>query len=141
MRQIILIISISSFFLILSSCVNESDKIIGKWERTDDEFSGMVIEVKRHGNELRGEIIQNCTHPYCNRWIIGDVKWKNIKYIEENEFEFESLSKIASDNGIITETSYNLYKLELFGDSILKTQAYSKGSEFIGTKQSFRKIP
>ncbi len=140
MRQIFLIISIFALFLFLSSCANSSDKIIGKWERIDDDWSGLVIEVKRHGNKLRGEIIQNCTHPLCNRWIIGDVKWKNIKHIKDNEFEFESLAKSAYDDGTITETNYRLYKVELFGDSVLNTQVYAKGNEFIGTKQTYRKV-
>jgi len=133
-------ISLLSVLLILNSCTNKSDKIIGKWERIDDELSGMTIEVKKYGDELRGEIIQNCKHPACNRWIIGDVKWKNIKHLEDNYFEFESLSKGAYDDGSVILTSYSLHKVELFGDSVLKTQKYAKGREVIGTKQTYRKV-
>ena len=83
----ILFLLISFLFL---SC-NHQDKLIGKWERIGDRFSGMQIIVKNENGSFKAEMIK--TTDSIIGFVIGDIKWKNIKKITNDKYEFEDLGK------------------------------------------------
>ena len=122
------------FFL---SCQN-NDKIIGTWERYGDGLAGMRIEVVKEGNHIKGTIILEGDNE-LSPFVVGDVKWKNIKKTTINKYEFEDLYKQGISTNI-TETRYNLASIELVSENEIYIRQFARGNEFIGTEQKWERV-
>jgi len=130
---------ITSLILLFAGC-NHGDRLIGKWQRFGDRYKGLQINVIKEGESFKAVIIQVTDSSRLDGFVIGDVKWKNIKQTQENKYELEDLSKspvLFSDK---FESSYDLTYLELVNQNELKTRGFSKGLEFVGTEQSWTRI-
>ena len=134
-KNIILFLSLTIIFL---SC-QRNDKIIGVWEREGDAFAGMKVEVIRSGNNLNGIIIYSPEYSKTRGFVENDIKWKDIKNIEVDSYEFKSLQKTTDNYGNIINVDYVLTRLEI-KNNIIKTRLYSKGSENIGTEQIWIRV-
>lgn len=126
--------------LFFSSC-NHQDKLIGKWERYGDPLAGMTIEVTNVGGSFKAEIVAAPDSIQLSGFYVGDIKWRDIKKIEENKYEYVDLKKTGipytdpprfkSDNG--------LARLELVGDTIVKTRIFAKGNEDFGAETTWKR--
>jgi hypothetical protein len=135
-KSITFILLITLLFL---SC-NQQDKLIGKWERFGDQFKGMTIQIKNEGGSFKAEIIETTDAIELNGFVKGDIKWKDIKNISENKYEYQDLGKkpiLYSDK---FEGDYVMARLEFVSDTLLQTRVFSKGDELIGTETQWRKI-
>ena len=125
--------------LFIVSC-QKKDELIGDWERFGDSFSGLKIQVKKEGESFKAIIVE--TTDSCKSlggFVVGDIKWKNIKNTEASKYEFEDLIKGEITAGRF-EPSYDISYLELFSENELRTRGFSKGLEVIGTEQKWRRI-
>ena len=60
----------------LTSCQKE-EKLLGKWERYGDRFTGLTIHVIKEGESFKATIIE--TTDSCKLlagFVVGDIKWK-----------------------------------------------------------------
>ena len=119
--------------ILLLSCQRD-DRIKGIWVRQGDLFAGIKVEVKKTGEIVNGTIV-SCPDSLLSYGItLNDVKWKGIKKLEGNNYEFEDLGKSVDYNGNIISTRYSLARLLIENDTI-KIRLYVKGDEQIGTEQ------
>jgi hypothetical protein len=129
-KIIVLFLGLSLIFL---SC-HRDDIIIGIWERKEDAFSGMKVEVKKIGDVVNGAIIYSPSYATTSGFMVNDIKWKGIKKIEGKYYEFEDLEKAVDREGNIRTINYDLARLVIEND-IIKIIMYTKGAEIIGTEQ------
>ena len=135
--NLIILLCLSIF--LLSSCKN-NDKIIGTWERYGDDFAGMRVKVVKEGEHIKGTIIfATDMSKELLGFAEGDVKWKNIKKTTENKYEFEDLGKSPVGLGKF-QPSYDLTNLELVSENEIYTRGFSKGTEWIGTEQKWKRV-
>jgi hypothetical protein len=139
MKSFKLNISIFLSILLFTSC-QKNDKLIGSWERYDDANAGMKVQVLKEGESFKAAITFATDSNKLLGFVEGDIKWKNIKKTTENRYEFEDLYK----RGVIFtdkfEPSYALTNLEIISDDEIHTRVFSKGTEWIGTEQKWRRI-
>lgn len=128
-----IIISVISLTLIYISC-QQDHKIVGTWVRQDDAFAGMKVKVNKIGNVTNGKIIYLPNSMKMTGFEINDIKWKGIKNIEGNYFEFEDLVKGVDKYGNVGRVDYALTRL-LISNNVIKIRVYAKGEEIIGTEQ------
>lgn len=121
------------FLLILISC-QKNDKINGIWTRQGDRLMGMKIEIIKKGDVSNGIIIYIPDSIKMSGFEVNDIKWKGIKHIEDNYYEFEDLGKETDYFGKITKVRYDLTRLIVSNDTI-RIRGYTKGEEIVGTEQ------
>jgi hypothetical protein len=119
--------------LISFSCQRE-DEILGIWTRKGDDLAGMKVQVIKKGNILNGVIVFSTNYAKSSGFFENDIKWKGIKNIEGNNFEFEDLAKTVDNYGNIIEVYYDQARLIVENDTIY-IRGYTKGREKIGTEQ------
>jgi hypothetical protein len=129
---------------ILSSCQN-NDKLIGTWERYGDELAGMKVKVEKEGDRIIGTIIYSTDKCKQGGFLEGDVKWKSIKEITYNKYEFEDLRKHAKHDRYgnfqkVSSSSYNLKNLEFVSENEIYMISFVSGEVKIGDKQSWKRI-
>ena len=125
--------------LFFSSCQN-NDKIIGTWERYGDVLEGMRIKVVKEGEHLKGTIIYSTDFSKERGFAEGDVKWKNIKKMTDAKYEYEDLKKTRVPYSDLFEPSYGLSNLELVSENEIYTRVFSKGTEYVGTEQKWKRV-
>lgn len=140
--KIINFLLILSLISILLSC-NQKDNLVGKWLRYGDEFSGIEIEIKDENGSFKAEITNiklDIIEPIP--FVIGDIKWKGIKKISENKYEYEDLKKniIPYTDPIRYEGNYFPARLEIVSDSLINTRVFVKGDERYGTETHWKKV-
>jgi len=128
--RVLLFLSLNAIFI----CCQRESKIVGIWERKGDSFSGMKIEVKKTGEIVNGIIIYSPDTAQRGGFFKNDIKWKIIKKIDGNNYEFEDLMKFTDNFGKIMSFRYDLARLIISKDTI-KIIMYTKGEEIMGTEQ------
>jgi len=105
-------IHVKLLFLLLIVCLIScsdapSEAIIGRWERVNDKAEGSIVTVKKLNDtiyegtitKVQGELL----HLGFSR---RDVKWQNIKFLTEKEYEAEDLAKGIDKFGKVVRTNY-----------------------------------
>jgi hypothetical protein len=130
------------FFIVflIVSC-QQKEKLLGKWERYGDPLSGMIIEISNIGGSFKAEIISAPDSVQQKGFFIGDIKWRDIKKIDKNKYEYVDLKKtgIPYSEPIRFKSENGLARLELIDDSIIKTRLFAKGDEDYGTETSWKR--
>jgi hypothetical protein len=124
---------------IFQSC-HQPDRLIGKWERISDRHKGMQILVKNEGVSFKAEIIATTDSNVLSGFVVGDIKWKDIKKISENKYEFQDLGKISIIFSDKFGSEYVMARLEIITDTLLQTRLFAKANEVTGTESKWKKI-
>ncbi len=142
MKTHLFYLSILLATLFFTACNNqkEADKIIGKWERFDDHAAGSILVVKKTGTNYEASLehISGVLSDYG--FEIGDIKWRNITHIENNQYTGEDLLKSVDRTGEIVQTRYDAVGLSLVASDILQLKGLEEGEESIGTNQRWRRL-
>lgn len=101
MKTVLVIINL----VMLISCSNADDKIVGKWERINDSHKGMIIEVTKEKDKYVGRIVNVTKENKTLGFAVDDVKWKEIELIDIDQFKYQDLYK-SVENDIILEVGY-----------------------------------
>ena len=109
--QILFLISIT----ILFSC-NSEENITGEWKRIKGGSEGMIVNVINEKDYFVGRVIKKSDTTDILQFEVGDIKWKDIEYIEEGKYKFKDQTKglLIILNGQDYEEGY----LEFKGDTI-----------------------
>lgn len=101
-------------FTILSC--NSEENITGEWKRIKGGSEGMIVNVIKEKDYFVGRVIKKSDTTDILQFEIGDIKWKDIEYIEEGKYKFKDQTKglLIILNGQEYEEGY----LELNGDTI-----------------------
>lgn len=126
-------------FVVLTSCRKE-ETLRGVWTRIDDPFTGMKIEVVNVGDILHGKIIEVNGTSRIYGFAEGDIKWKEIRHIGDNKYEYYDLMKSVDMLGNIKRTSYDPALLTKVNDTLIEIRMYAKGLELLGTEQRWVKV-
>ena len=108
--KILILLSIT-----LLSC-NIDQNITGEWKRIKGGSEGMIVNVIKEKDYFVGRIIKKSDTTDILQFEVGDIKWKDIEYIEEGKYKFKDQTKglLIILNGQEYEEGY----LELNGDTI-----------------------
>ena len=100
---------------ILFSC-NSEQEIIGEWKRIKGGNEGMIVNVIKEKDYFVGRVIKKSDTTDILQFEVGDIKWKDIEYIEEGKYKFKDQTKglLIILNGQDYEEGY----LEFKGDTI-----------------------
>ena len=101
-------------FTILSC--NSEENITGEWKRIKGGSEGLIVNVIKEKDYFVGRVIKKSDTTDILQFEIGDIKWKDIEYIEEGKYKFKDQTKglLIILNGQEYEEGY----LELNGDTI-----------------------
>ena len=126
--KILIILSIT-----LLSCNNE-DTISGEWKRIKGGSEGMIVNVIKEKDYFVGRVIKKSDTTDILQFEVGDIKWKDIEYIEEGKYKFKDQTKglLIILNGSEYEEGY----LELNGDTIQVIHNIKGG---VGERQTWLK--
>ena len=101
-------------FTILSC--NSEENITGEWKRIKGGSEGMIVNVIKEKDYFVGRVIKKSDTTDILQFELGDIKWKDIEYIEEGKYKFKDQTKglLIILNGQEYEEGY----LEFKGDTI-----------------------
>ena len=98
-------------FILIISCsdnnLSQNDKLFGTWTRVGDNYARMRISVKKKNNNCAGKIIFLPTLAQKNGFVFNDVKWKNIKKINNNKYSLSNLDITVNTFGDRVIEEYN----------------------------------
>lgn len=114
MKNLIILLLLLTFL----SCNDSSDKIIGNWERINDEQKGLIITVVKENDNYVGKISYISEENKNRFWAIDDVKWKEIESVSAGNYKFQDLYKSWKNNEI-TKIGYSEGYLELSGNKLI----------------------
>ena len=99
----------------LISC-NSKNIISGEWKRIKGGSEGMIVNVIKEKDYFVGRVIKKSDTTDILQFEVGDIKWKDIEYIEEGKYKFKDQTKglLIIINGQEYEEGY----LEYNGDTI-----------------------
>lgn len=126
-----------SLLLTLIGCSSQ-DPIIGTWERTGDDYKGMRIKIEQNSATINAQLIKRPDNGDTT-FTVGDIKWKDIKKVDDKKYVFGDLSKYDYAYGTLFQNRYEDSYLTIENNE-LKTRGFSKGDESIGTEQTWRRI-
>ena len=108
--NLLIIISIT-----ILSC-NSENIISGEWKRIKGGNEGMIVNVIKEKDYFVGRVIKKSDTTDIIQFEVGDIKWKDIEYIEEGKYKFKDQTKglLIILNGQEYEGGY----LECNGDTI-----------------------
>lgn len=115
------------------SC-NSKQNITGEWKRIKGGSEGMIVNVIKEKDYFVGRVIKKSDTTDMLQFEIGDIKWKDIEYIEEGKYKFKDQTKglLIILNGQEYEEGY----LELNGDTIQVIHNIKGG---VGERQTWLK--
>ena len=126
----------------LSGCKNNNDKIIGTWERFDDESSGSVIKVEKVGENLEGKLQHVSGNLVELGFEAGDLKWKEIAADtkEQKRYIGKDLIKAVDQNNKVSQTEYVDMYIEFLSNDIVQILDPSGVQGGISKPQKWRRI-
>ncbi len=136
----ILVICVS--LAIMTSCQTRTNDIVGVWERVGDYGEGSVVEVEKVGGFFQAKLIDFPLTGLMAEMAFqkGDMKWRNVNFIQEGYYQGEDLLKIVNTQGEVVSTRYDPIHLELLSQNVLEIRAFAAGDEFIGTVQRWNRM-
>ena len=110
-----LYILIVLLYITILSC-NIEQNITGEWKRIKGGSEGMILNVIKEKDYFVGRVIKKSDTTEILQFELGDIKWKDIEYIEEGKYKFKDQTKglLIILNGQEYEEGY----LEFKGDTI-----------------------
>ena len=99
----------------LISC-NSENIISGEWKRIKGGNEGIIVDVIKEKDYFVGRVTKKSDTKDILEFEVGDIKWKDIEYIEEGKYKFKDQTKglLIILNGLEYEEGY----LELKNDTI-----------------------
>jgi len=97
--------------ILVTSCndnnISKNDKLFGTWTRVGDNYSRMKILVKNENNNCVGKIVFLPTIAQKNGFVFNELKWKNIKKINNNKYSLSNLDVTVNTFGDRVIEKYN----------------------------------
>ena len=103
------------FYILIISC-NPENNITGEWKRIKGGNNGMIVDVIKEKDYFVGRITRVSDTTDIFQFELGDVKWKDIEYIEEGKYKFKDQTKGLLI--ILNSSEYEDGYLEIKDDTI-----------------------
>ena len=116
MKKILSLLSLLTIFSVTILSCNSEQNITGEWKRIKGGSEGMIVNVIKEKDYFVGRVIKKSDTTDILQFELGDIKWKDIEYIEEGKYKFKDQTKglLIILNGQEYEEGY----LEFKGDTI-----------------------
>ena len=134
MKKILSLLSLLTIFSVTILSCNSEQNITGEWKRIKGGSEGMILNVIKEKDYFVGRVIKKSDTTDILQFELGDIKWKDIEYIEEGKYKFKDQTKglLIILNGQEYEEGY----LEFKGDTINVIHNINGG---IGERQTWLK--
>ena len=108
--KILILLSIT-----ILSC-NIEQNITGEWKRIKGGNEGIIVNVIKEKDFFVGRVTKKSDKKDILEFEVGDIKWKDIEFIEEGKYKFKDQTKglLIILNGLEYDEGY----LELNNDTI-----------------------
>ena len=108
--KILILLSIT-----ILSC-NIEQNITGEWKRIKGGNEGIIVNVIKEKDFYVGRVTKKSDKKDILEFEVGDIKWKDIEFIEEGKYKFKDQTKglLIILNGLEYDEGY----LELNNDTI-----------------------
>ena len=128
-----LYILIVLLYITILSC-NSEQNITGEWKRIKGGNEGLIINVIKEKDYFVGRVIKKSDTTDILQFEVGDIKWKDIEYIEDGKYKFKDQTKglLIILNGQEYEEGY----IECNGDTIQVIHNINGG---VGERQTWVK--
>ncbi|MGB1206879.1 MAG: hypothetical protein ACPG5B_14615 [Chitinophagales bacterium] len=128
-------------FLLFSFACNSNDKrIVGKWERFDDESAGTRLLVTSIGSSFQGEVINVEGLLSELGFETSDIKWKHIKFQDNNIYAGQDLQKAVNQKGEVAYSEYIDIKIKLISEDILHVSEKKDKTNTDVQQQKWRRV-
>ena len=116
MKKILSLLSLLIIFSVTILSCNSDQNITGEWKRIKGGSEGLIVNVIKEKDYFVGRVIKKSNTTDIFQFEVGDIKWKDIEYIEEGKYKFKDQTKglLTILNGQEYEEGY----LEFKGDTI-----------------------
>ena len=104
------------FLYIITISCNSENTITGEWKRIKGGNEGMIVDVVKEKDYFVGRITKVSDTTDIFQFELGDVKWKDIEYIEKGKYKFKDQTKGLLI--ILNSSEYEDGYLELKDDTI-----------------------
>lgn len=116
MKKILTLHTLLILFSVTIQSCNGEQNITGEWKRIKGGSVGMVVNVIKEKDKFVGRVIKKSDTTDIIQFEVGDIKWKDIEFIEGGKYKFKDQTKglLIILNGQEYEEGY----LELNSDTI-----------------------
>ena len=116
MKKILSQLSLLILFSVTILSCNSEQNITGEWKRIKGGNEGIIVNVIKEKDFYVGRITKKSDTKDILEFEVGDIKWKDIEFIEEGKYKFKDQTKglLIILNGLEYEEGY----LELKNDTI-----------------------
>lgn len=116
MKKILSLLSLLIIFSVTILSCNSEQNITGEWKRIKGGYEGMIVSVVKEKDFYVGRVTKKSDSTNLVEFEIGDIKWKDIEYIENGKYKFKDQTKgiLSILNGSEYEDGY----IEMTNDTI-----------------------
>jgi hypothetical protein len=116
MKNILSLLSLLIIFSVTILSCNIEQNITGEWKRIKGGNEGIIVDVIKEKDYFVGRVTKKSDIKDILEFEVGDIKWKDIEFIEEGKYKFKDQTKglLIILNGQDYEEGY----LEFKGDTI-----------------------
>jgi hypothetical protein len=116
MKKTLSLLSLLIIFSVTILSCNSEQNITGEWKRIKGGNEGMIVDVVKEKDYFVGRITKVSDTTDIFQFELGDVKWKDIEYIEKGKYKFKDQTKGLLI--ILNSSEYEDGYLELKDDTI-----------------------
>ncbi len=124
-------------FAALTKGNTQQDRLVGKWERFGDPYEGLQVDVRKVDDKYVGELVHTTDTAIYFGLELQDVKWKDLRKVNDTVYEFEDLRKRHISGKIYLQYT-DAYLRFISNDTVLITHK-GMGDEMFGSKQTWVK--
>jgi hypothetical protein len=135
MNKILSLITLLIIITVTTLSCNSNDNINGEWKRIKGGNEGMIVDVVKEKDYFVGRITKVSDTTDIFQFELGDVKWKDIEYIEEGKYKFKDQTKGLLI--ILNSSEYEDGYLEIKDDTI---QVIHNTKGGVGDRQTWVRI-
>ena len=116
MKKTLSLLSLLIIFSVTILSCNSEQNITGEWKRIKGGNEGMIVDVVKEKDYFVGRLTKVSDTTDIFQFELGDVKWKDIEYIEKGKYKFKDQTKGLLI--ILNSSEYEDGYLELKDDTI-----------------------
>ena len=126
-----------ALLLMIGCPESASPSLVGKWQRVGDDAAGTIVQVEKGDKGYVGKLVVVFGRLQLIGFKIGELKWKDIEYVDGNRWEGLDSTKIFVGPLLYDNTAFTLYENGRF----LRVEAFNHEPGENGAIQRWKRVP